>query len=172
MSKSLISREFKTTLSYIAIMILVMIGNSYFSVRHMMAKTQLENKIDRLTKAVDTYQKSLLSYVIAGSGHGDGEMEMAAHEIPQDILELKEASTTQETREHVEIFARSYDRWLKQFVQPVVAKRMQVDAGKATLVDLQALYVSCNPERNNYDLDVALHDMSNSQLLEESRHFW
>jgi hypothetical protein len=162
MEKTL-SSEIKTALSRVGSMLLIPLvglGIGYILIiRPEIAHLAQERKIDRLQQGVSKFQKDFLSYAIGGQEHEDMEIEIDSYEIPRAISELKDAGLTKEARENLEIFIRSYDRWSKQLVQPVVEKRKQVNAGKATLAELQTVYLSCNPEQKNADLEMSLSNI-------------
>src|SRR5438270_388883 len=101
----------------------------------------------------------LTNYLLSGDNRELDKLNMGMAAIAK---QTHDAAATSESQQVKDVFSRADDgerEWFKNFAGPLVEKRKQVDAGNATVAELQIFYLQQDPAswiaKANENLDQA-----------------
>ncbi len=137
--------------------VFVMFLLNYFAVLHEQSTRAIYQKsikmadnLSKLDQARMNNRLHLRNFLLNGDGR---EAEALAHgvtEAEQRISEVKETSATlgaesDKARVYLDKLTDSEKEWSATFATPLLEKRRQVDAGSATVAELQIAYLQATP---------------------------
>src|SRR5260370_5127202 len=113
----------------------------------------------------------LSNYLLSGDSHEVERVSEGTRQLTQNLQDgLKLASSAQE-RSALERVAKNENAWGTEFLQPMLQKRKEVDAGNATVADLQIYYLQKDAfswvKTSTDYLDVADHETKH--ILDDRR---
>ena len=162
--------------SILAIMLVLFFFNTISVIRENKARDNVKNTLADV-QTIETVRFQMMqnrqylgNYLLSGdlrdedkTGHGINGLQVVVREgeTKAHYPNLKTALAQVEENEH---------SWADDFAKPMIAKRHQVDAGDATVSDLQIFYLQHDPaswvNKSSGVLDAARDDVS--KALEES----
>jgi methyl-accepting chemotaxis protein len=105
---------------------------------------QLLRDTSSLQYQLSQNQIHLNNYLLSGDASEAEKVLNGAYQI-DDAIHHTEANATIEERVPLDRLNEAEHDWLERFALPLIQKRKQVDAGNATVADLQIFYLQQNP---------------------------
>ena len=137
--------------SIVAILVLLFITNSTVALRSRAAGAQATASIERLQSLEAAHLKmmqmrlSLRDYLLTGDTRETDKMARDASALT-GLLHLGRAQAQDDMlRGVLDRMAANEREWTERFATPLIAQRARVDAGDATVADLQVFYAQQDP---------------------------
>jgi methyl-accepting chemotaxis protein len=105
---------------------------------------QLLRETSALQYQLSQNQIHLNNYLLSGDSREAEQVLNGAYQL-DDAIHHTEANATNEERAPLDRLNEAEHDWLERFALPLIQKRKQVDAGNATVADLQIFYLQQNP---------------------------
>ena len=172
------SRKLYLNFGIILAMVVVLFLVTWFAVhREHDAKTaasqalQMADTTDQVRFEIMQNRLYLSNYLLSGDSREVQHMNDGVQKLRDDIQSALKLATSDEQRSALQSVQKNEDAWVTEFAQPMLQKRKQVDAGDATVADLQIYYLQKDASswvKTSTDaLDIADHDAHS--ILEERR---
>jgi CHASE3 domain sensor protein len=81
------------------------------------------------------------NYLLSGDSREVEHMTDGVRQLTEDLQNALKLSTTDQQRSGLEAASKNESAWVTEFAQPMLQKRREVDAGNATVADLQIYYL-------------------------------
>ncbi len=81
------------------------------------------------------------NYLLSGDSREVEHMNDGVRQLTEDLQNALKLSTTDQQRSGIEAASKNETAWVTEFAQPMLQKRREVDAGNATVADLQIYYL-------------------------------
>ncbi|HEY7354400.1 MAG TPA: methyl-accepting chemotaxis protein [Terriglobales bacterium] len=83
----------------------------------------------------------LSNYLLSGDSREVERMNEGIHLLTDDLQKCQKLASSDQQRAALESVAKNESNWAAEFAQPMLEKRREVDAGNATVADLQIYYL-------------------------------
>src|SRR6202030_851626 len=83
----------------------------------------------------------LSNYLLSGDTREVDRMNEGIHALNEDLMKSQKLASSDQQRSTLESVAKNESTWATEFAQPMLQKRREVDAGNATVADLQIYYL-------------------------------
>ncbi|HSE49311.1 MAG TPA: methyl-accepting chemotaxis protein [Terriglobales bacterium] len=161
---------FGGVLLVLTLLFLVMTGGIW---RQQSAQGALKNALEAKSATGDVkYQMmqnrlALANYLLSGDTREADKMHAGVTELDKQIKIAEAKAITPEQRTAMARVRELEQKWSADFAAPLIAKRKDVDAGNATVAELQIFYLQQDPaawlKRSTEPLDMA--DEANARML-------
>ena len=126
---------------------------------------------DRITFQMMQNRLNLSSYLLSGDTRELDRLNEGMRKLNEYLQDSEAKASTDEQRTALENLQKNEQAWMAEFANSVIAKRKEVDAGNATVAELQIFYLQRDASswvRNSTDfLESAA--TANKKILEERR---
>jgi methyl-accepting chemotaxis protein len=113
----------------------------------------------------------LSNYLLSGDTREVDRMNEGIHSLSDKLEKARNLASSDQQKAALEKVQQLEQNWAKEFAQPLVDKRRDVDSGNATVAELQIFYLQKDASswvKNSTEfLDVA--DKENKKIVEERR---
>ena len=132
---------------------------------------QLAESTDKIKFQMMQNRLYLGNYLLSGDTREVDRMNEGIHLLADRIREAATVANSEEQRAALNQVLQSEDNWARDFAGPLVQKRREVDAGNATVAELQIFYLQKDTAGwvKNSTERLDLVDQENRKLLEERR---
>ncbi len=114
---------------------------------------------------------NLTNYLLSGDTREMDAIEKGIQDLNDKLATTENIANSEQQRAALARVQQSEQSWVKNFSEPLIVKRRDVDAGNATVAELQIFYLqkdaSSYMKATNEFLDQA--DQENEKVLEERR---
>ena len=121
---------------------------------------------DKVRSQIMQNRLFLANYLLSGDGREVEHMNAGIALLREDIANCLKLASSDEQRAAIGAVQKNEDSWVSEFAQPLLEKRKQVDAGNATVADLQIYYLQKDAgswvKASNDALDSANRDAQNA----------
>ncbi len=83
----------------------------------------------------------LSNYLLSGDSREVDRMNEGIHQLNEFLLTSQKTASTDQQRSALDSVQKNENAWASEFAQPMLQKRREVDAGNATVADLQIYYL-------------------------------
>ena len=83
----------------------------------------------------------LSNYLLSGDTREVDHMNEGIHALTEELSKSQKLASSDQQRSALDNFAKTEAAWTTEFAQPMLQKRREVDAGNATVADLQIYYL-------------------------------
>jgi methyl-accepting chemotaxis protein len=132
---------------------------------------RLSQATDRIRFQMMKNRLNLTNYLLSGDTREKDAIEKGIRDLNQQLVGTENIANSEEQRAALFQVQQSEQSWIKNFSEPMIAKRGDVDAGNATVAELQIFYLqkdaSAYMKATDEFLDQA--DKENLKVLEERR---
>ena len=132
---------------------------------------QLSQATDRIRFQMMENRLNLTNYLLSGDTREKDAIEKGIRDLNGKLISTENIANSDQQRAALIQVQQSEQGWVKNFAEPMIAKRQDVDAGNATVAELQIFYLqkdaSSYMKSTNEFLDQA--DQENLKVLEERR---
>ena len=132
---------------------------------------ELSKATDRIRFQMMENRLDLTNYLLSGDTRERDAIEKGIRDLNGKLLSTENIANSDQQRAALAQVQQSELSWVKNFSEPMIAKRGEVDAGNATVAELQVFYLqkdaSSYMKTTNEFLDQA--DQENLKVLEERR---
>ena len=113
---------------------------------------------------------SLRNYLLSGDPRDEERASQGADDLQEMLRSKLDAASDGALKNTLEQVKDSEQEWYETFAKPLIAKRHEVDAGTATVSDLQKFYLQHDPAKEVSISTATLDDGSRSirKVLDES----
>jgi methyl-accepting chemotaxis protein len=126
---------------------------------------------DRATYQMMQNRLYLSNYLLSGDTRELDRLNDGMQKLNEDLRESEAKASTEEQRNALENAQKNEQAWMAEFATPLIGKRKDVDAGNATVAELQIFYLqrdaSAWVKQSTEYLQSA--DQENKKLLDERR---
>jgi methyl-accepting chemotaxis protein len=113
----------------------------------------------------------LSNYLLSGDSREVDRMNDGVHQLSQYLVKSQRLASSEQQRAAFDSVAKNETAWATDFARPMLEKRAEVDAGNATVADLQIYYLQKDAsswvKTSTEYLDLA--DQETKNLLEKRR---
>jgi methyl-accepting chemotaxis protein len=113
----------------------------------------------------------LSNYLLSGDSREIDRMNDGIRVLNQDLVDSQKQTSSDQQKDALEKVQKNEQSWAAEFASPLLEKRKEVDAGNATVADLQIFYLQKDASswvKNSTDyLDVA--DLEAKKIRDERR---
>jgi methyl-accepting chemotaxis protein len=173
-----LGRKLYINFGLVLAMVLVMFAVNWRAVsREHEAKKAASNSLE-LAEATDAVKFQMMqnrlylsNYLLSGDTREVDRMNEGIHSLTDKLEKTHNVANSDQQKAALEKVEQLEQSWAKEFAQPLVDKRRDVDSGNATVAELQIFYLQKDASswvKNSTEfLDVA--DKENKKLVEERR---
>src|SRR6059058_1556794 len=133
--------------------------------------TEMSQTTDKIRFQMMQNWLYLSNYLLSGDTREVDHMNDGIHVLTEEVSKGQKLATSDQQRSALDNFAKTEAAWTTEFAQPMLQKRKEVDAGNATVADLQIFYLQKDPAswlKNSVDsLNIA--DAETHHILDERR---
>ena len=159
-------------------MVLILFAVTFFSVqREHTAKAaadqalKMRDTTDKIRFQIMQNRLYLSNYLLSGDGREVERLNDGTHQLHQYLQDCMKLVSSDQQRSALQEVEKNETAWMAEFAQPLLQKRKEVDAGNATVADLQIYYLQKDAASwvkiSTDSLNEADHDTS--QILDERR---
>src|SRR5271165_6454119 len=135
------------------------------------ASLQLKDATNQVRFQMMQNRLYLSNYLLSGDSREVDRMNEGLHTLTEKLQQGKSLANSEQERSALDKVGQLEQAWSKEFAQPLIEKRKDVDSGNATVAELQIYYLQKDASswvKNSTDaLDVA--DVENRKLVDERR---
>jgi methyl-accepting chemotaxis protein len=132
------------------------------------ASLQLKDATNEVRFQMMQNRLYLSNYLLSGDSREVDRMNEGLRTLSEKLQEGKSRANSEQERSALDKVSQLEQAWNKEFAQPLIDKRKDVDSGNATVAELQIYYLQKDASswvKNSTDaLDVA--DVENSKLVD------
>ena len=132
---------------------------------------QMADSTDKVRFQIMQNRLYLSNYLLSGDSREVERMNDGVRQLHESLQNALRLASSDEQRNALLAVQKNEEAWLAEFSQPMLQKRKQVDAGNATVADLQIYYLQKDAaswvKTSTDALDVA--DRDTRQVLDERR---
>jgi methyl-accepting chemotaxis protein len=161
----------------LAMVIVLFLINILAVQREHAAKAAAANALD-LAKHTDTIHAQMMqnrlnltNYLLSGDTREMDAMTAGVRQLNDDLLITENIANSEQQRSALARIQQSEVNWVKEFAEPMMLKRREVDAGNATVAELQIFYLQKDASSwmKNSDDNLNLANQENVKVLDERR---
>ena len=181
------SKKLYLNFGCILAMVLILFLVTYFAVeREQTAKAAaaqalaMRGNTDRIRFQIMQNRLYLSNYLLSGDAREVERMNDGVRLLNENLKSCLKLATSDQQRLALEIAEKNETAWLSDFAQPLLQKRREVDAGNATVADLQIFYLqkdaatwvkTSNDSLNDADRETG-HILDERKTADESAGRW
>src|SRR5437879_9175229 len=105
------------------------------------ASLQLADATDKVKFQMMQNRLYLSNYLLSGDTREVDRMKEAVRSLNDKLEKTKELAASEQEKTALEKVQQLEQNWAKEFAQPLVEKRKDVDSGNATVAELQIFYL-------------------------------
>src|SRR5208283_2489670 len=132
------------------------------------ASLQLKDATNQVRFQMMQNRLYLSNYLLSGDSREVDRMNEGLHTLTEKLQQGKSLANSEQERSALDKVGQLEQAWSKEFAQPLIEKRKDVDSGNATVAELQIYYLQKDASswvKNSTDaLDVA--DAENKKLVD------
>jgi methyl-accepting chemotaxis protein len=173
-----IGRKLYANFGAILLMVVVLFLVNYFAVRREHSAKAAASQTLQLAEATDTVRFQMMqnrlylsNYLLSGDTREVDRMSEGVHLLNDKLQSTQRLANSDQQRAALQKVQQSEQSWAREFAAPLAEKRKEVDAGNATVAELQIFYLQKDASswvKNATEyLDVA--DQENKRVLDERR---
>src|SRR5216110_1718706 len=102
---------------------------------------QLADASDKIRFQVMQNRLYLSNYLLSGDSREVERMNDGVHQLTEELQNGQKSATSDQQRSPLDTVSKNENAWVAEFAQPMLQKRREVDAGNATVADLQIYYL-------------------------------
>src|SRR6266446_5789855 len=143
-----ISKQLYKNFGYVLFMVLVLLGVNLIAVqREHSAKSaaaqalQMADNTDSIRFQMMQNRLYLGNYLLSGDSREVDRMNDGVRLLNQDLQNTEKLANSDQQRSALESVGKNENAWITSFAEPMLQKRKEVDAGNATVADLQIYYL-------------------------------
>jgi len=143
-----ISKQLYKNFGYVLSMVLVLLAVNLIAVqREHSAKAAAAQALQMADNTADIrFQMMqnrlyLSNYLLSGDSREVDRMNDGVHQLTDYLQNSEKLVSNDQQRSALESVAKNESAWVTAFAQPMLQKRKEVDAGNATVADLQIYYL-------------------------------
>src|SRR6266568_4161268 len=171
-----ISKQLYKNFGYVLSTVIVLLAVNLIAVQRehsakAAAAKEMADTTDRIRFHVMQNRLFLSNYLLSGDSREVERVNEGSHQLTQILENGLKLASSDEQRSALEGVAKNENTWVTEFLQPMLQKRREVDAGNATVADLQIYYLQKDAfswvKTSTDYLDVADHETKH--ILDERR---
>ncbi|HVO79858.1 MAG TPA: methyl-accepting chemotaxis protein [Terriglobales bacterium] len=173
-----IGRKLYANFGAILLMVVVLFLVNYFAVQREHSAKAAATQALQLAEATDAVRFQMMqnrlylsNYLLSGDTRELERMNEGVHTLNDKLVNTERLSNSDQQRTALQKVQLSEQSWAREFAAPLADKRREVDAGNATVAELQIFYLQKDASswvKNATEyLDVA--DQENKRALDERR---
>jgi len=143
-----ISRKLYINFGAILFGVLVLYGVIVWAVHHEQSTKSAFGQAQDISKTTahirfQVFQNRLYlsNYLLSGDSREVEKMNDGVHQLSDDLQNVQKLATSDQQRSSLDAASKNETAWTTEFAQPMLQKRREVDAGNATVADLQIYYL-------------------------------
>src|SRR6266576_2786089 len=102
---------------------------------------QLADASDKVRFQVMQNRLYLGNYLLSGDSREVERMNDGVHQLTEQLQSGQKLASSDQQRAALDSVSKNENAWVAEFAQPMLQKRREVDAGNATVADLQIYYL-------------------------------
>ena len=173
-----IGRKLYANFGAILLMVVVLFLVNYFAVQREHSAKAAASQTLQLAEATDSVRFQMMqnrlylsNYLLSGDTREVDRMNDGLHILNDKLQSTQKLANSEQQRAALQKVQQSEQSWAREFATPLAEKRREVDAGNATVAELQIFYLqkdasSWVKSATEY-LDLA--DQENRRVLDERR---
>jgi methyl-accepting chemotaxis protein len=142
------SKRLYSNFGFILAMVLILFLVTWFAVqREHAAKTAaaqalaMRDNTDKIRFQIMQNRLYLSNYLLSGDAREVERMNDGVRQLDDYLQSSQKLASSDQQRSALEEVHKNESTWLTEFAQPLLQKRKEVDAGNATVADLQIYYL-------------------------------
>jgi len=142
------SKKLYWNFGFVLGMVLILFGVTWFAVqREQAAKTATAQAltalsvVDKVRFQIMQNRLYLSNYLLSGDAREVEHMNDGVRQLNEHLQNGEKLASSDQQRSDFDDVHKNESAWLVQFAQPLLQKRKEVDAGNATVADLQIFYL-------------------------------
>jgi methyl-accepting chemotaxis protein len=132
---------------------------------------QMAEQTDHVRFQIMQNRLYLSNYLLSGDSREVERMNEGVHQLSDYLQSSEKLASSDQQRSALESVGKNENAWVSEFAEPMLQKRKEVDAGNATVADLQIYYLQKDAsswvKTSTDNLDLAGHE--NNHILEDRR---
>src|SRR5712691_4661450 len=102
---------------------------------------ELADATDRVRFQMMQNRLYLSNYLLSGDSREVDRMNEGIHQLNEFLQNSQKTASSDQQRSALDSVQKNENAWVSEFAQPMLQKRREVDAGNATVADLQIYYL-------------------------------
>src|SRR5215469_1448299 len=101
----------------------------------------MAQKTDHIKFQIMQNRLYLGNYLLSGDGREVDKLNGSVGDLKTDLENARKLANSEQQKAAVDSVQKNEAAWMSEFAQPMLEKRKEVDAGNATVADLQIYYL-------------------------------
>jgi methyl-accepting chemotaxis protein len=126
---------------------------------------------DKITFQMMQNRLFLSNYLLSGDTREVDRLDDGAKVLADNLSTGQNKASSERQKDALEKLEKNEHAWMSEFAQPLIDKRKDVDAGNATVAELQIFYLQKDASswvKNSTEF-LQMADLENTKILEERR---
>ena len=143
-----ITKQLYVRFGAILLTVLILLGVILFAVQRERSAKAAESQALDMSELMDQIRFQMMqnrlylsNYLLSGDSREVDRMNEGVRQLSDYLSKAQKLASSDQQRAAFENVAKNETAWFKDFAQPMLDKRRQVDAGNATVADLQIYYL-------------------------------
>ena len=159
-------------------MVVLLFFVTWYAVHREQSAKQSAAQAQQMTDTVDHIRSQIMqnrlflgNYLLSGDSHEIDRMNEGVRDLNDSLQDSVKLASSEKQHSELDGVKANEANWLTEFGQPMLQKRKEVDAGNATVADLQIFYLQKDPAswvKTSNDL-LNQVDEETHHILEERR---
>jgi methyl-accepting chemotaxis protein len=147
-----ISKKLYVSFGAVLLAVVVLFAVIVFSVNHEQSTKaaaqqalDMKDTTDRVQFQVMQNRLFLGNYLLSGDSHEVERMNDGIRQLTEYLQSAQKLASSDKQRSQLDIATKNETAWVTEFAHPLLQRRREVDAGNATVADLQIYYLQKDP---------------------------
>ena len=173
-----ISKKLYINFGIVLGMVVVLFFVTWYAVHREQSAKQAAAQAQQMTDTIDHVRFQIMqnrlylsNYLLSGDSREIDRMNEGVRDLNESLQESVKLASSDQQHTALDSVKANEAAWLTEFAQPVLQKRKEVDAGNATVADLQIFYLQKDAaswvKTSNDQLNIA--DQETHHVLDERR---
>jgi methyl-accepting chemotaxis protein len=173
-----IGRKLYANFGAILLMVVVLFLVNYFAVQREHSAKAAASQALQLAEATDTVRFQMMqnrlylsNYLLSGDTREMERMNEGVRSLSDKLQSTERLANSEQQRAALQKVQQSEQNWAREFAAPLAEKRKDVDAGNATVAELQIFYLQKDASSwvKNATEYLDLADQENRRVLDDRR---
>ena len=135
------SKKLYVSFGIILAMVVVLFVVTWVTVQREQRALAMAQKTDHIRFQIMQNRLYLGNYLLSGDGREVEKLNGGVRDLKGDLENARKLANSEQQKSAVDTVEKNESTWMSEFAKPMLEKRKEVDAGNATVADLQIYYL-------------------------------
>src|SRR5215467_1444514 len=135
------SKKLYLNFGIILAMVVILFVVTWVTVQREQRALAMAQKTDHIRFQIMQNRLYLGNYLLSGDGREVEKLNASMRDLKGDLENARKLANSEQQKSAVDTVEKNESTWMSEFAKPMLEKRKEVDAGNATVADLQIYYL-------------------------------